>query len=94
VVPGAGARSSESRIASVPGPGSPSLRPVPDDALLVGSTVLYRPPGDRRAYPCQVEKIDGSRAYLVADTKPFAGWVDVASLSSAAASETFETGPV
>jgi hypothetical protein len=69
-------------------------RPGPDDALLVGSTVLYRPPGDRRAYPCQVEKIDGSRAYLVADTKPFAGWVDVASLSSAAASETSETGPV
>src|SRR5215203_6694233 len=34
--------------------------PAPDNALVVGSMVLYRPPGDRRAYPCQIEKIEGS----------------------------------
>src|SRR5215207_3471515 len=47
--------------------------PVPDNALVVGSTVLYRPHGDRRAYPCRIEKIEGSRAYIVPDFKTCMG---------------------
>jgi hypothetical protein len=31
----------------------------------VGATVIYRPPGDRRAYPCRIDKIEDGRAYLI-----------------------------
>jgi hypothetical protein len=59
-----------------------SHRPAPDEALVVGSTILYRPPGDQRSYPCRVEKIEGGRAYLVPDLKTCTGWVDIERLSS------------
>jgi hypothetical protein len=61
-----------------------SLEPVTDDAVSVGSLVLYRPPGDKRTYPCRVEKLDGSRAYLVPEFPTCTGWVDLANLSSPA----------
>ena len=55
-------------------------RSISEHSLRAGSTVLYRPPGDRRAYPCRVEKVEGSRAYLVPDIKACTGWIDVSKL--------------
>ena len=43
-----------------PGPSAKAnLEPVSDDIVSDGSLVLYRPPGDKRTYPCRVEKVDG-----------------------------------
>jgi len=50
--------------------------------IAVGSTVIYRPPGDRRAYKCRVEKISGDRAYLVPDLTISGGWVSISNLGS------------
>jgi hypothetical protein len=47
------------------------------DQLRVGAVVVYRPPGDQRAIPCRVEKLEGGRAYLVPCPRPDAGWVSV-----------------
>jgi hypothetical protein len=51
-----------------------------DDQLRVGATVVYRPPGDQRAVPCRIEKIEADRAYLVPVPQPTIGWVSLASL--------------
>jgi hypothetical protein len=59
-----------------------SLDPVPGRVVSIGALVLYRPPGDKRAYPCRVEKVEGNRAYLVPDLPVCTGWVDLESLSS------------
>jgi hypothetical protein len=61
------------------GPDVPA-RSMSEHSLRAGSTVLYRPPGDRRAYPCRVNKVEGSRAYLVPDIKACTGWIDVSKL--------------
>lgn len=58
-----------------------NLESVSGDVVSVGSLVLYRPPGDQRTYPCRVEKVDGSRAYLVPELPACIGWVDFESLS-------------
>jgi hypothetical protein len=58
-----------------------SLESVSGDVVSVGSMVLYRPPGDQRAYPCRVEKVDGNLAYLVPELPTCTGWVDLESLS-------------
>ncbi|WP_243367807.1 hypothetical protein [Microvirga solisilvae] len=42
-----------------------------------GSTVVYRPPGDRRAYPCRVVEIEGSRAYLAPILRSCTNWVSI-----------------
>lgn len=55
-----------------------------ENALTVGSSVLYRPPGDKRFYQCRVEKIEDGRAYLVPDIKICTGWVDIENLFPAA----------
>jgi hypothetical protein len=47
-----------------------------------GSLVLYCPPGDKRTYPCRVEKVVDGRAYLVPDIPTCTGWVDLENLSS------------
>jgi hypothetical protein len=68
-----------------PGPSAEAtLEPVSGDMVSEGSLVLYRPPGDKRTYPCRVEKLDGSRAYLVPELPTCTGWVDLANLSSPA----------
>lgn len=54
---------------------------VLENAVFAGSLVLYRPPGDKRSYPCRVEKVEGSRVYLVPDLPTCTGWVDLTSLS-------------
>jgi hypothetical protein len=42
-----------------------------------GSTVIYRPPGDRRAYPCRVVEIEGNRAYLAPILRACTDWVSI-----------------
>ena len=61
-----------------------ALETISGDAVSVGSLVLYRPPGDKRMYPCRVTKVDGSRAYLVPDLPTCTGWVDLETLSAPA----------
>jgi hypothetical protein len=46
----------------------------------IGTTVIYRPPGDRRAYACRIEDMADGQVYLVPDIKFCTGWVSVASL--------------
>lgn len=57
---------------------------VESNVVHEGSLVLYRPPGDKRTYPCRVEKVEGTRAYLVPELPTCTGWVDLANLSSPA----------
>jgi hypothetical protein len=47
------------------------------DEIRPGSTVVYRPPGDRRAYPCRVVEIEGSRAYLAPILRSCTDWVSI-----------------
>ena len=56
-------------------------RSEPPDHLQVGGVVVYRPPGDRRAMPCQVAKIETDRAYLVPCPRSDVGWVSLEDLS-------------
>jgi hypothetical protein len=62
-----------------PGSGTPPHAGL-DQSLQAGSVVLYRPPGDRRAYPCRVDKVEGSRVHLVPDIKACTGWIDASKL--------------
>jgi hypothetical protein len=58
------------------------LRPHPqtslcNDDIKPGATVIYRPPGDRRAYPCRVVEIEGNRAYLAPILRACTDWVSI-----------------
>jgi hypothetical protein len=48
--------------------------------LRVGAVVIYRPPGDKRALACRVEKLEKGRVYLVPCPMPDVGWVDLDTL--------------
>ena len=48
-----------------------------NDDIRPGSTVIYRPPGDRRAYPCRVVEIEGNRAYLAPILRACTEWVSI-----------------
>ncbi len=61
---------------SKPSTQSPSLGAVSHE-IKPGSTVVYRPPGDRRAYPCRVVEIEGSRAYLAPILRACTDWVSI-----------------
>jgi hypothetical protein len=61
-----------------------TFEPAAAEAVAQGSLVLYRPPGDKRTYPCRIEKVEGTRVYLVPELPTCTGWVDLASLSSPA----------
>lgn len=75
--------------ASVIQDNGPSTPHVPDrppapcdrDGIKPGSTVVYRPPGDRRAYSCRVVEIEGSRAYLAPILRSCTNWVSIEYLS-------------
>src|SRR5829696_1982081 len=41
-----------------------ALTSLSSDEIKPGATVIYRPPGDRRAYSCRVVEIKGNHAYL------------------------------
>jgi len=60
-----------------PQSGVPAGRP---DRIDVGTTVVYRPPGDQRAITCRVEQIEAGRAYLAPVPRPDIGWVSLESL--------------
>jgi hypothetical protein len=47
----------------------------PSDKLEIGATVVYRPPGDQRAFPCRVTQVEDGRVYLVPCPRPDVGWV-------------------
>ncbi|MBJ6125807.1 hypothetical protein [Microvirga splendida] len=47
------------------------------DEIRPGATVIYRPPGDRRAYPCRVVEIEGNRAYLAPILRACTEWVSI-----------------
>jgi hypothetical protein len=50
------------------------------DQLQVGAVVVYRPPNDKRAIACRIEKLEQGRAYLVPCQRPDVGWVALDSL--------------
>jgi hypothetical protein len=52
------------------------------DDIRPGSTVIYRPPGDRRAYSCRVVEIKGNRAYLAPILRACTDWVSIEHLQS------------
>lgn len=56
---------------------SHSDQPNSQNEIKPGSTVVYRPPGDRRAYPCRVVEIEGSRAYLAPILRSCTNWVSI-----------------
>jgi hypothetical protein len=58
------------------------------DEIKPGSTVVYRPPGDRRAYPCRVVEIEGSRAYLAPILRSCTDWVSIEHLTPQAEVQT------
>jgi hypothetical protein len=70
---------------------SKTISPCTSNSPQVGSMVLFRPAGDKRAYLCRLEKIEGDRAFLVPDLKAMAGWVNVRQLSPSPANEVPET---
>jgi hypothetical protein len=71
--------------------GSPSgfstYASCPNDEIKPGVTVIYRPPGDRRAYPCRVVEIEGNRAYLAPILRACTDWVSIEHLMPAKAEE-------
>jgi hypothetical protein len=71
-----------SRVEQLGASAQAALEPVASDVVSEGCLVLYRPPGDKRTYPCRVEKLYGSRAYLVPEIPTCTGWVDLENLSS------------
>lgn len=58
-----------------------------DDDIKPGVTVIYRPPGDRRAYPCRVVEIEGNRAYLAPILRACTEWVSIEHLMPAKTDE-------
>jgi hypothetical protein len=58
--------------------------PVSEEEVSIGSLVLYHPPGDQRTYACRVQKVHGSRVYLVPEIPACTGWVDLDGLSTPA----------
>jgi hypothetical protein len=62
-------------------PATPSTISTPaslaNDDIRPGATVIYRPPGDRRAYPCRVVEIKGNRAYLAPILRACTDWVSI-----------------
>ncbi|MBB3018451.1 hypothetical protein FHR70_001505 [Microvirga lupini] len=58
-----------------------------NDDIRPGVTVIYRPPGDRRAYPCRVVEIEGNRAYLAPILRACTEWVSIEHLMPSTADE-------
>lgn len=58
------------------------------DDIRPGATVVYRPPGDRRAYSCRVVEIKGDRAYLAPILRACTEWVSIEHIAPAQGSDT------
>jgi hypothetical protein len=74
-----------------PIPEQPQAHAASDSGIRVGVTVVYRPPGEQRAYPCRVEKIEGGRAYLVPFLRPWTSWVPIQNLTAPSTDEESAT---
>lgn len=61
-------------------------------AIEIGTTVIYRPEGDRRAYPCIVKEVSNGFALLVPENRTGIGWVPIADLVSQPALPATSTG--
>ena len=72
-------------------PEQPQASAASESTLRVGITVVYRPPGEQRAYPCRVEKIEGGQAYLVPFLRPWTSWVPIQSLTPASTEDESNT---
>ncbi|MBM6582888.1 hypothetical protein ILT44_22025 [Microvirga sp. BT689] len=69
---------------------SPAIKAPPahtGEDIRPGATVIYRPPGDRRAYPCRVVEIEGNRAYLAPILRACTDWVSIEHLMPAKTDE-------
>lgn len=64
----------------------------PHDDIRPGATVIYRPPGDRRAYSCRVVEIEGNRAYLSPILRACTDWVSIEHLAPAQESDNAAAG--
>lgn len=53
----------------------------------VGSTVVYRPPGDQRAISCRIERLEAGQAYLVPIPRPAIGWISLDDLQAPGANQ-------
>ncbi len=53
-----------------------------------GATVIYRPVGDQRAYPCRVVEIKGTQAYLAPILRTCIGWISMETLHMPPEDET------
>ncbi len=53
-----------------------------------GATIIYRPSGEQRAYPCRIVEIQGDRAYLAPILRTCVGWVSMERLEASAAEQT------
>ncbi len=71
------APSQDNRQAAGPTQGKQPCRSDVDDDIRPGATVIYRPPGDRRAYSCRVVEIEGNRAYLAPILRACTDWVSI-----------------
>ena len=64
------------RACKLPQKEEPSRSDAHED-IRPGATVIYRPPGDRRAYSCRVVEIEGNRAYLAPILRACTDWVSI-----------------
>jgi hypothetical protein len=55
-------------------------KPSADPSLQVGTIVVFRPSGERRAVTCRIERLEEGRAYLVPCPKPDIGWTSLEDL--------------
>lgn len=63
---------------------------APETNIQIGTTVVYRPDGDRRAYSCKVQKITDGFAYLVPENRTGIGWVPLKDLAGHSAASNPE----
>lgn len=73
--------SADQRLPSAAPQESTSRGPAGD--VRPGATIVYRPLGDRRAYPYRIVEIQGDRAYLAPILRTCVGWVSVERLQAA-----------
>jgi hypothetical protein len=66
--------------------------PVRAEAVMFAlMTVIYRPPGEQRAYPCRIVEIQGNRAYLAPILRTCVGWMSIERLQVATEEEVSDT---
>jgi hypothetical protein len=61
-------------------PGAFHRNPVSD--VRPGATIIYRPSGEQRAFPCRIVAIQGDRAYLAPILRTCVGWVSMERLEA------------